>query len=162
MNQAVSSSFVAFHVGTASILAPSGEPITLFSLPTNARLVRVPTFLELYLSNTDTAYTVGPSIAEGSSAQEDFQPTPGNYAEQFGGGRFLYIIDSTGRLFFRVPLVGFVDQLTEQKRLAMALTNGAVFESGGISFKLKFGTTVTLGDGDLYGRLHFDEYALYS
>ncbi len=162
MNQAVSSSFVAFHVTSAALLAPSGEPITLFALPSNDRLVRVPTFCEVYVANTLTAYTLGVTISEGASYQSHFTPDTRNYAEQFGGGRFMYITNSDGQLFFSIPMYGLFDSLNVQKRLAIANTNGGTFKSGAVSFKLKFGTTLASGDGDLYGRLHFDEYALYA
>lgn len=162
MNQAVSSSFVAFHVTAAAINNEATSPITLFSLPSNSRLVRVPTFVELYIDNVLTAYTIGSSYRTGSSEQEYYTSHPNNYADNFAGGRFLQITDGTNRVFFNVPLVGFFDQLTEQKRLAFPNVDLAVYQSGAASFKLRFTTTLSGGDGDLYGRLHYDEYALYA
>ncbi len=165
MNQAVSSSFVAFHVTSAVLLDSGDDPINLFDLPSNDRLVRIPTFCEVYVANTNTAYTISKLLGDstqGEQKQEHFARDISNYAEQFGGGRFMYITGSDRRLFFAIPMVGFFDKLTVQKRLALASTSGGTYSSGSVSFKLILGATLTLGDGDLYGRLHYDEYALYA
>lgn len=163
MGYPVRSFFIAFHVESADLIDPAGEPITLFTLPANDRCVRVPSHLELYVANTDTAYTISDAPAtQGASYQDNYVPSTANYADGFSGGRLLYVVEDEGRILFYTPMVGLFDSLDVKKKIVMANSNGATFRSGQNTFRLRMGASLSAGDGDLYGRLHFDEYALYA
>jgi len=124
-------------------------------------LVHVPSFLELHKA-AGTAYTLtGNSSMEENTSMEKFHHAPphSSYSDMFGGGKFLYIIDSIGVVYFKVPLAGFLDKATAQRRIAFASRSGGTFNVGATGFYLRMGCGVSAGTGSLTGRLYYEDYA---
>ena len=77
----------------------------------------------------------------------------------FGGGKFMYIIDSIGVVYFKIPLAGFLDVATAQRRISFASRSGGTFNVGATGLYLRMGCGVSAGTGSLTGTLYYEDYA---
>jgi hypothetical protein len=124
-------------------------------------LVHVPSGLRLFKA-AGTAYTLTTNATtEENRAAEKFPHAPphASYSDMFGGGKFMYIIDSIGVVYFKIPLTGFLDVATAQRRISFASRSGGTFNVGATGLYLRMGCGVSAGTGSLTGTLYYEDYA---
>lgn len=150
-----------FTITAAQLNAADTADQTILTLPTNSRMVRVPTRLEVQRA-AGTAYTLAPIHFH---REEDHRNTADDF---YKGGAFLSIrsVYTQGSRsvpqdeLFYIPMEGILDQASAVQFVSLPLTDGKTFRTGAVSFALRASCPISGGTGSLTCRLYFDEYAL--
>ena len=164
---AVNSGSFSFEISATNLNLADTVDQTIWTFPSSDVLVRIPTLLELKKA-AGTAYTLVAPVAPAALTVNNADrisftvPPLASYSDRFAGGRFLYILNNLGVVFFAIPLVGFLDSTAVESRIALPNTGGGVFRpgTGDRTFVIRTSVGVSLGTGSLLGRMHFDEYAV--
>jgi hypothetical protein len=143
--------------------ADTADQVVL-SLPTNSRMVRVPTRLEVERA-AGTAYVFSPLGPGGMHREQDHRNSTDDFHK---GGTFLVLRSTYTKgdqsvpqddLFY-IPVDGILNQASAVKFLSLPLTDGKTFRTGAVSFVLRTSCPISSGTGSLTCRLYFDEFAL--
>lgn len=158
---------IPFTVSATELAALAVTPKTLFSFPEDG-LIRVITRVELK-KDAGTAYTLTTTDAEsntpdGPARVFPFRDTVDSYTAGFGQGAFLQFemreSNGAGRAFLIVPEAGFLDQTTEQTRLAFPVLDNLILRPRLYYLTLASTTVLASGTGSLNGRVYYEEYTL--
>jgi hypothetical protein len=157
------SASIPFTITATNVSLADKTRQTIVTFPEDNLIVRVPTHVELY-KEAGTAYTItGNTSAEPNNRQASgflHAPPFGSYSDLFSGSKSIFIINNNTTIFFAIPMQGFLDVATEQRRFCFASLSGGTYKPMVTGFYLRMGCTIDSGTGSLIGRLYYDEYAL--
>jgi hypothetical protein len=157
----MSSVIYPFTITAAQLNAADTADQSVLTLPSNSRLVRVPTRLEVQRA-AGTAYTLTEFYKH---REEDHRNTADDF---YKGGQFLVIrsVYTQGSRnipqdnLFYIPLHNILDQASAVQFVSLPLTNGKTFRTGAESFVLRSTCAIASGTGALTCKLYFDEFAM--
>jgi len=155
------SKLAPFTITAANLNLADTTPYNIVTFASNNQ-IQIPSRLEI-AKQAGTAYTLTtPQYV--NRRVEFFGQAVDNYAAEFQGGSYAIVeaVDSAGRgrPFFFIPLIGFLDSASEQRRLVLPLLNGPTFSTGLVTFRIRSTVNVASGTGSLLGRLYYDEYTV--
>jgi len=152
---------VTFEITAANLNLADSTAQTLVTFP-NDGVVRVPERIELR-KEAGTAYTiVNPDPTNRYLVEGD---APDSYTDGFRGGLTIRVYEGVyggggGRTWFQVGIEGFLDESTEQSRIAFPNLNSKEFQPSVISLSLGLSGIVSSGTGSLKGTVFFKEYGI--
>lgn len=144
---------IAFTITAAQLNAADTSDITVVSLPSNSRLVRVPVRIEAVREAGD-AYTI---TRYNDTQQKEWVDIYGDFVKR---GEFLVVQDEDGLPLFYIRLDNFINRADANAIVVMANTNARTFTPGNSStFTARATVDLSGGTGSVTGFFVFEEFA---